>query len=114
MLTIEGLKNLGADVESGLQRCMNNEAFYLKMVEKSIKDNTFETLKEAIDAGDLDRAFEAAHAMKGVVGNLSLMQVYEPVSEITELLRSRMQTDYSAYLERIKEKKEELVKMAES
>ena len=33
--------------------------------------NSFEELKEAIAADDLDRAFQASHALKGVLGNLS-------------------------------------------
>ena len=36
MLTIEALRGLGADVEDGVRRCVNNEAFYLKMVDKAV------------------------------------------------------------------------------
>jgi hypothetical protein len=38
MITIEGLKEYGANVEEGLTRCMNNEAFYLKLVGKMVND----------------------------------------------------------------------------
>ena len=38
MVTIEGLKQYGADVESGLKRCMNNEGFYLKLVQKAVDE----------------------------------------------------------------------------
>ena len=31
MLTIEKLQNYGADVDEGLNRCMKNEAFYLRL-----------------------------------------------------------------------------------
>ncbi|MBR4580705.1 MAG: Hpt domain-containing protein [Lachnospiraceae bacterium] len=108
MLTLEGLKAFGADTESGMARCINNEAFYLKMVEKSLADGSYAKLKESIEANDLDAAFEAAHALKGVLGNLALTPIFEPVSEITELLRARTQTDYGVYLEKINAKYEEL------
>lgn len=52
-------------------------------------------MKEAVEAGDLKSAFEAAHGLKGVLGNLSLTQRYDPVAEITELLRAVTKMDYT-------------------
>lgn len=101
MLTIDNLKKLGADTESGLARCVNNEEFYLKMVGLSLQDDKFEKLRSAIEAGDLDSAFEAAHALKGVLGNVGLTQLFEPVSEMTEELRGRNDIDYSGYIDTI-------------
>lgn len=108
MITIESLKQYGANVEEGLKRCMNNEEFYLKLVTKAVDDASYDRLKAALDENDLDAAFEAAHALKGVSANLSLTPIYEPVYEITELLRSRTETDYSEYLKKITDKKDEL------
>ena len=44
MLTIDALKAFGADVDEGLQRCMNNEAFYLRMVGMALADGGFAEL----------------------------------------------------------------------
>ena len=41
-------------------------------------------------------AFEAAHSLKGVLGNLSLTPLYDKVCEITELLRAGEDADYAA------------------
>lgn len=112
MLTIDSLREYGANVDEGLQRCMNNEGFYLKMVAKILDDTSCEKLEKALKENDLDAAFEAAHALKGVTANLSLTPIYEPVCEITELLRGRTQTDYSPYLEKIIEKKNELTALS--
>ncbi len=87
MLTIESLKAYGADVQAGLARCMNNESFYLRLVNMELGDKNFEALDRALAAGDARAAFEAAHALKGAVGNLALTPVYEPVEKLTELLR---------------------------
>ena len=38
MLTIEELKKLGADTDDGLQRCMNDEGFYLGLVKTVLED----------------------------------------------------------------------------
>ena len=101
MITIEALKSLGADTDEGLTRCMNNEAFYLRLVGMGLKDGNFGRLQQTIDGGDMKGAFEAAHALKGIMSNLALTPILEPVSEITELLRSGTQTDYKPLVDRI-------------
>ena len=52
--------------------------------------------------------FKAAHALKGVSGNLSLTPLYEKVVEITELLRAETKMDYTDLLKGILEEKEKL------
>ena len=111
MITVEGLKEYGANVDEGLARCMNNEAFYLKLVDKVLKDKGFEELRAAVEANDLDAAFEAAHKLKGVLANLALTPLCEPVNEMVELLRNRSEADYPQYLEKIEEKKRLLENM---
>ena len=113
MITIEALKAFGADTEKGLERCMNKEDFYLRLVGMAIDDANIEKLRTAIDNNDLDHAFEAAHALKGTTGNLSLDPVYEPLCEITELLRSRTEMDYTELMDRILGKYDELKRLAE-
>jgi HPt (histidine-containing phosphotransfer) domain-containing protein len=98
MVTIEQLKEYGADIRQGVERCMGNEAFYLRMVGLVTKDGNFEKLKDALARGDLEAGFEAAHALKGVLANLALTPVLEPVSEMTELLRTRTEMDYGPLL----------------
>ena len=99
MITIEGLAGLGADVAEGVARCMNNEEFYLKMVNMVVADDGYDRLKAAIEAHDLDEAFERAHALKGVVSNVSLTNLLAPISEMTEDLRARTDKDYTEPLD---------------
>ncbi len=98
MITLDNLKELGADTAAGLTRCINNEDFYLKMVNMALQDANFDQLKNAVAAGDLDAAFEKAHALKGVMGNVGLTPLFDKVSEITEVLRARKKIDYSDYM----------------
>ena len=86
-MTIEALEAYGADVNAGLVRCMGMQDFYLKLVAMELKDENFERLDRALAARDTREAFEAAHALKGAVGNLGLTPLYGPLSEITERLR---------------------------
>ena len=107
-MTLDELKSYGANVEEGMTRCMGNEALYLKLVATIPGEQKFELLKESIENSDLDMAFENAHALKGVTGNLSLTPLYEPLVKITELLRARENTDYSELLEEIISEKDKL------
>lgn len=111
MLTVEGIAAWGADTAQGISRCMGNEGFYLGLVPKALDDENFGKLNAAIGAHDLDAAFAAAHGLKGMLSNLALTPLYEPVNEMTELLRSRTETDYAPYLQKINEKKAELSRM---
>ena len=107
-MTIEDLKAYGADTEQGLQRCMNNEAFYLRLVGMIPGDGNFGKLFAAVDSGNLEAAFEAAHALKGSAGNLALTPIYRPVCEITELLREKRETDYLPLVQGIREARDQL------
>lgn len=104
MLDINMLREFGADVDDGLNRCMNNEEFYLKLVTKASNDDTYLKLRDYLNNKDLDKAFEIAHYMKGLYTNLSLDPISKPVIEITELLRERKDIDYSDLIDEIESK----------
>ncbi len=110
-MTLESLKEFGADINEGLARCMNNEEFYLKMITMGLADERFEALGSVLEAKDLDTAFEIAHALKGVLGNLALTPIYEPVSEMTERLRAGEDADYMSLYNLMKEQREKLLSM---
>ena len=108
MLTLEDLKSFGADTQDGLTRCMNNEALYLKLVQLSVSDGKIAALRKAIEDGDLERAFELAHALKGVFANLALSPLQHPVAEMTERLRAKEKADYMPYVTAIEKQSEKL------
>ncbi len=107
-MTLEALRAFGANTDEGMNRCMNNEAFYFRLIGMAGEDASFERLAKAVEENDLDAAFEAAHALKGVMGNLALTPIFTPASQLTELLRAKTPGDYAAYLRQILAKREEL------
>ena len=112
MMTTEFLRNWGANVDEALVRCLNNESFYLMLVGKALQDANFDKLKEAVAVGDLEKAFESAHALKGTMANLALTPILKPVQEITELLRARTAADYAPYLNEIEARRSELLSLS--
>ena len=95
MITIEQLNEFGVNTKEGLTRCMNNQKFYFRMLKMGLSSDQFDKLGNAIDAGKNDEAFEAAHALKGVLGNLALTPIYNPLAEMTEMLRAGKDADYA-------------------
>ena len=113
MLTIEALSEFGANTDEGLGRCFDNEEFYLKLVCAVPDEKSFDALKTALEENDYKAAFEAAHALKGVLSNLSLTSLVTPTSEITENLRMHKEMDYGPLLEQLLSKRDELKKLCE-
>ena len=113
MLTTEALRGFGANTDEGLNRCLNNEAFYLRLVKMAAADGGYDKLGQALEAGDFPGAFEAAHGLKGTLGNLSLTPLYKPAAELTELLRAGKPVDCSALWEEIRQRRAELAALCE-
>ena len=82
------LEEAGIDVSDALERFMGNEALMLTFLLRFPEDENVSLLRQAMDHGDAVRAFEAAHTLKGVAGNLSMKALFEQVSLLVEDLRS--------------------------
>ena len=111
MITIEKLQEFGVDTKEGLTRCMNNQTFYFKMLKMGLGNDQFEKLESALKANNLDEAFEAAHALKGVLGNLALTPIYKPLAEMTEMLRAKKTADYVSMYTPILDLRNQLLEM---
>lgn len=110
-MTLDDLRSMGANVDEALARCMGNEEFYLRMVEKCLEDENFVQLGDSLSNGDTDQAFECAHALKGVVSNLSLTPLQEKITELTDLLRERKESGCGELYSDIIGIKEEMMKL---
>ncbi len=108
---IDKLKEYGVDTDTALKRCVNNEALFLKLINKVPQMDEFDKLKQAINDKYKRQAFSYAHAIKGNVSNLEITPIKEPISEMTELLRSKQDIDYTPYIEKMDEGLEGLKKV---
>ena len=102
-MTVEQLKAIGCNTSEGLGRCMNNEAFYLMLVNKFIATTDLSKLENALKSNDLDTAFKEAHSLKGVAGNLSLTPLFNVLVEMVEPLRNKEEKDYLPLFNKIKD-----------
>lgn len=63
-----------------------------KFVRKFLDDQSYAQLTAAMNAGNHDDAFRAAHTLKGVAANLSFTRLRASASDLTELLRTPADT----------------------
>lgn len=96
MTVQECYEQAGLDYNDVMDR-IGNEAIIKKFAIKFLSDRSFKDLEDGIDEGDVEKAFRAAHNMKGICLNLGFTPLYEVACEITEKLRGR-ETEGSAQL----------------
>ena len=74
---------MGGDYEDVFKRPMS-EARIKKFALMFKKDPSMSQLTQAMDAGDTETAFRAAHTLKGICANLGFKSLFEVSYEITE------------------------------
>ncbi len=85
---LDRLRSWGCDVAGAMERMAGEEDFYISCLQEVVADPYFEKLKEALDAGRVSEAFDAAHTLKGVFANVGLTPMYDKTVEIVEPLRA--------------------------
>lgn len=83
------LEDGGINVTDAMQRFMNNEKLLERFLKKFEADTSYGNLVAAMEAKNCEKAFEAAHTLKGIAGNLAFSQLLALVSEQTDYLRGK-------------------------
>jgi HPt (histidine-containing phosphotransfer) domain-containing protein len=76
------------DFAGGTKRVMNNTKLYVKLLTKFRDDTKLGDLEAAVSAGDLVKAQEAAHTIKGVAANLSLPELFKQSLELETQIKA--------------------------
>ncbi len=101
----------GINYQSGIARFSGQEQLYEKYLKKFITDREFAGLCTAMEAKDYEAAFNSAHTLKGMIGNLSIDGLSEILAPLVEMLRGKsdlngaqkqfllLKTEYEAVIE---------------
>lgn len=81
------LKEAECDVEGALARFLDDEDLYEQFYGELLNDEAFGKLGLALDENRVSDAFEYAHTLKGIIGNMGLTPLFETICEIVEPLR---------------------------
>ncbi len=102
MSFFEELKDLGVNVEEGLERVMDDEALYETMLGMFVdKIDSNPIAMEDFDADDLTVAIQRVHILKGLTGNLSMTPLFEGYVKMLDSLRTDRPGEAAQEYERI-------------
>ena len=76
------------DIEEGLKRVMNNSALYSKLLLKFKEYTHVSEIEAALEQGEMEKAQNSAHTLKGLAANLSFTELYKKVQEIEAQIKS--------------------------
>lgn len=85
----EILEDWNCDIHTAMDRFLNNEELFLSCLKTFARDPEFAKLNDAVQTESYEEAFEYAHNLKGVSGNLGLTPLYQSLVTIVESLRSK-------------------------
>lgn len=98
----ECYKEMGGDYEDIFSR-LKNISLITKIVKKFNDDQSIKELEEALDEKNVEKAFRAAHTLKGICLNLSFKQLTDDAVKITEILRAGSFEGTDELFQKIKE-----------
>jgi HPt (histidine-containing phosphotransfer) domain-containing protein len=76
------------DYDEGLKRVMNNAKLYARLLGKFKDDTNLANLIVHLSAGDLEKAQIAAHTLKGIAANLSLIELFERTRDLESQIKA--------------------------
>jgi len=77
------------DEEEGKKRLMNNGKLYAKILTKFKTDTNLTDLLSCVDAQDWEKAQAAAHTIKGIAANLSLIELSKQALDVETQLKGK-------------------------
>lgn len=85
------------DIDGALARLRGNKKIVKTLLQTFLKNDTLNTLKTEMAAGNTDAAVMAAHTIKGMAGNLSLTALYNSSVALEAALKAGESADADAY-----------------
>lgn len=86
MTVEECYKSIGGNYEEVKSR-LRDDARIIKFMGMFMRDQSFQTITDAMANKDYGEAFKGAHSLKGVSSNMAFTRLYEIVDQLTEDLR---------------------------
>lgn len=97
------LSKAGVNTEEGIRRLNGDEKLYERLLVRFCGGSYYDRLCRNVNENKVKEAFEDAHGMKGVAGNLSCTRLYEALIPLVEELRSGSMVHARELLEPVKE-----------
>lgn len=86
--TKKELTDAGIDVDDAMHRFLDREDLFVKFMKEYLDDDNLDKLKESLADGNVGEAFDYAHTLKGVAGNLGFKGILKDLVPAVEILRA--------------------------
>ena len=104
----------GIDVNEGVHRFNDKQELYERFLRRFPENqHYFDEIEEGIMEKNVEKAFQAAHALKGVAGNLSMNQLHADLVPLVEELRDGKIGNAPEFLPKVRESYEKAIEAVE-
>lgn len=93
---IHALERCETDIDGVRRRFGGNDALYERCLGKFIFDPTMAELENALNIEAWDEAFTAAHAMKGLAGNMGFIPLFHATADLVVQIRAGRTNEINA------------------
>lgn len=87
------LSQYGVNWTEVMERFVDDEELYFDCLHSFMEDPAFSELENAIRNREYEQAFDHAHTLKGVAGNLGLAPLFVAMGGLVEPLRNHVYDD---------------------
>ena len=92
-----------------MARFLDDEELLIECINDTLDDMGFQQLNDGIEGKDAKAAFEAAHSLKGICGNVGLTPLFEIISPLVEILRRDSLDNVEIYFNKLMEEKNKII-----
>lgn len=89
------------DVQGAVNRMGGSEQMYVACLRMFLDDPTVSELNQAIAAKAWDDAFTAAHALKGLAGNMGFVPLMHSTGQLVIMIRGGRTKEVGAYMAQV-------------
>lgn len=89
----EILLDAGYDIKGAIARFAGNADLYMMFLKKYVDDDNMSKIIAALEVENYTDAYAAAHALKGVSGNLGITDVFECSKDFLALVKGKTAED---------------------
>ena len=89
------------DVQGAIRRMGGDESLYVACLTMFLEDPTMAQLNEAVNARAWDDAFTAAHALKGLAGNMGFVPLMHSTGQLVVMIRGGRTKEIGEYLAQV-------------
>ena len=100
------VKQFYQDINGSYEKALSimmNDALISRLLAKFMANNSFDEIVASFDKKDYRALFTAAHAFKGVTGNLALTPLYEISCALSEATRNDDSPDVGKEIQQLKD-----------